>query len=148
MHLIEDMRLNRGVIKATPNRKCYTCTRKCAPCSPIAIVPEAHMCLACINLFTTARIRNAEHFRRLCGIARPEVMHWAQKKRVITPDVLQWFRLFLVCKLSCTQQNYASAKFVAHSEELTTGLEWKSASSSQKLVPFLLTNSWTAIVDI
>jgi len=34
---------------------------------------------ACINLFTTARIRNAEHFRRLCGIARAEVMHWAHK---------------------------------------------------------------------
>jgi len=30
---------------------------------------------ACINLFTTARIHNTEHFRRLCGIARPEAMH-------------------------------------------------------------------------
>jgi len=30
---------------------------------------------ACRNLFTTARIRNAKHFWRLCGIARPELMH-------------------------------------------------------------------------
>jgi len=47
-------------------------------------------------------------------------------------------------------RNNASVKFVAHSEgeirlELTTGLERKS---TQKLVPFLLTNFWTAIVDI
>jgi len=41
-------------------------------------------------------------------------------------------------------RNNASAKFVAHSE----GVKSWQLDSSQTLVSFLLTNSWTAIVDI
>ena len=36
----------------------------------------------CINLFTTTRIRNAEHFRKVCGTATPEVMHSPPQKQL------------------------------------------------------------------
>ena len=75
------------------------------------------MC-ACINLFTTARIHNTEHFRRLCGIARLEVMHWAHKNGYNSgcAEVI----LIIFGMQAQLQQlhvcNHASAKFVAYSE--------------------------------
>ena len=66
---------------------------------------------ACINLFTTAPIRNAEHFRRLCVIAGPEVMHWAHKNGYNSGSDSDYFWY----ASSATAAN-ASAKFVAHSE--------------------------------
>ena len=43
-------------------------------------------------------------------------------------------------------RNNASAKFVAHSEGEIRADNWTGVKI--KLVPFLLTNSWTAIIDI
>ena len=73
---------------------------------------------ACINLFTTAGIRNAEHFRRLCGKARPEVMHWAHKNcynsRCAVASDFDYF--WYASSPTAAVRNNASAKFVAHSE--------------------------------
>ena len=90
---IENRTLPLACSKPTPSISCSLCGTVQSP------LYRKFIC-SCINLFTTARIRNAEHFRRLCDY---EII----TKMVITPDVLKWFWLFLVCMLSyssCTQQ--------------------------------------------
>ena len=70
-------------------------------------------------------LRNAEHFRRLYGIARPEVMHWAHKNGYNSGCAVVILIIFgMQAQLQQLYATIASAKFVAHSEGEIRAENW------------------------